>query len=74
MLSFFLLELLRQGETVSQPEGRLTGETLRSFSCLLWSRQLPWEEQAGIPAPRASFIGVQVALHRHITTLDKTRH
>ena len=50
-LSFFLFEL-RRGRTMGQPEVRLTAENLRSSGRVLSSRQLPWEERAGIPVPQ----------------------
>ena len=37
---------------MGQPERRLTAENLRSSGRLLRSRQLAWEERAGIPVPK----------------------
>ena len=37
---------------MGQPEGRLTAENLRSSGRVLCSRQLPWEEWAGISVPK----------------------
>ena len=50
-LSFFLFEL-RRGESMGQPEGRLTAEILRSSGRVVRSRQLPWEERVGMPVPK----------------------